>query len=129
MPQGVLAYRLLKSAALTSEQEQLAKAIVGTFTFDAMCSKLKSIFRNVNKINLTEGTAIQMSDIKQEETFMIEEEDALYGYTPWRPFEARGRGGRGAGRGRGPFGNRIERNDRQGSVACRNAMPVMETIG
>ena len=42
LPEGVLAYRVLKRANLTKEQEQLAKATIGNITYKAMCEKLKT---------------------------------------------------------------------------------------
>ena len=54
LPQCVLAYRLLKSASLTGEQEQLAKATVGEFTYGAMCTSsnqsLETWGRNVEVV-------------------------------------------------------------------------------
>ena len=49
-----------------------------------------------------------MSAIKQEETFLTEEE-AFFGGYQRRPLEYRGRGGRGAGRGKASFVGRFER--------------------
>ena len=43
LPEGVLAYRVLRSANLTGEQEQLARATVSDITYKAMCEKLKAI--------------------------------------------------------------------------------------
>jgi len=75
LPEGVLAYRVLKSAGLTDEQEQLAKATVGEFTYKAMCNKLKSIFGDSQKsktFDKSETGAIKfLPDIKQE-TFVEE---------------------------------------------------------
>ena len=68
LPEGVLAYRLLKSAGITKEQEQLAKATVVKFTFSAMCAKLKSIFGDtVNADPPTSGTGTAIRRVKTEE--------------------------------------------------------------
>ena len=118
LPQGVLAYRLLKSASLTREQEQLAKATVGEFTYEAMCTKLKSIFGDMGKKH--GNSAVQLTEIKQEEAF-IAEEDAFFGRNPrrqgdWRQADSRGsrdyepRGGRG---GRGMYPKRVNFGSRQ----------------
>ena len=48
LPEGVLAYRVLKSANLTTEQEQLARATVTDITYKAMCDKLKSILEIIH---------------------------------------------------------------------------------
>ena len=116
LPEGVLAYRLLKSAALTPEQEQLSKATVETFTFDAMCNKLKSIFGDLNKNSRQDGSSgIIRMEPKQEEAYIME--DAYYGHAARRGSfnEMKGREERGAGRGRGTYrDNRNDRNDRPG---------------
>ena len=62
------AYRLLKSAGITKEQEQLAKATVGQFTFSAMCAKLKSIFGDTIKADPpTSGNGAAIRVVKTEE--------------------------------------------------------------
>ena len=78
LPEGVLAYRLLKSANLSTEQEQLAKATVTSITYKDMCGKLKSIF------GTTKGTSGLKSEpdvgiVKTEPTYYNEQEDAFYG--------------------------------------------------
>jgi hypothetical protein len=74
LPEGVLAYRLLKSAGLTTEQEQLVKATVGEFTYKAMCAKLKSIFGDTQKKQDDPTTdAIQhLPDVKSEAMYAEE---------------------------------------------------------
>ena len=44
LPDGVLAYRLLKSANLSSEHEKLARATLADLTYDKMKAQLKKIF-------------------------------------------------------------------------------------
>ncbi len=60
----VLAFRLLKSANLTKEQESLVKATVGELTFEKMKSHLK-------RINMT--PEYETADTKQEPIFVTEE--------------------------------------------------------
>ena len=117
LPEGVLAYRVLKSANLTREQEQLAKATVGEFTYEAMCTKLKAIFGDMGKVQ--GGDAIQLTEAKKEETLMAEE-DVYFGRNSrrqgnWRQTDPRGsrdyeprevRGGRSTFQRRTSFGNR-----------------------
>ena len=44
LPDGVLAYRLLKSTNLTVEKQQLARATLSELTYDNMKKQLKAIF-------------------------------------------------------------------------------------
>ena len=77
LPEGVLAYRLLKSAGITKEQEQLAKATVGQFTFSAMCAKLKSIFGDTVKAEPpTSGAAIRVKT--EEEVYYSRDKQQEY---------------------------------------------------
>ena len=77
LPEGVLAYRLLKSAGITKEQEQLAKATVGQFTFSAMCAKLKSIFGDTVKAEPpTSGAAIRVNT--EEEVYYSRDKQQEY---------------------------------------------------
>ena len=52
LPDGVLAYRLLKSANLSSEHEQLAKATLPSLTYANMKKQLKKIFNDVSTSSL-----------------------------------------------------------------------------
>ena len=114
LPEGVLAYRLLKSANLTYEQEQLAKATVGTFTFDAMCKKLKNIFGDTFRSDVSDSAEIKKSsnEVKQEEV-MYEEGDVLYSQQrhPQR-YNDRHSGNESRGAGRGVRANSFGRNQR-----------------
>ena len=82
LPVGVLAYRLLKSAGLTEEQEQLAKATVQEFTYKAMCAKLKTIFGDSNQKRESHDSAADairhLPDIKKETMYLEEREEAFY---------------------------------------------------
>ena len=105
LPEGVLAYRLLKSAGLTMEQEQLAKATVGEFTYKAMCTKLKSIFGDSQKKQEGRSSttdAIQhLPEMKNEAMYM---EEAYYNnqrnYGPSKDVRGAGEWKGNAGRGR-----------------------------
>ena len=44
LPDGVLAYRLLKSAHLSEQHEQLARATLTELTYDNMKGQLKKVF-------------------------------------------------------------------------------------
>ena len=48
LPEPVLAYRLLKSANIGSEKEQLTRATLKHLTYDDMKSQLKKIFDETN---------------------------------------------------------------------------------
>ena len=123
LPEGVLAYRLLKSAGLASEQEQLAKATVGTFTFAAMCAKLKSIFGDtVHADPPTSVTGPAIRRVKPEEEAYVEDV-----YFSDKQFQNRGRfrsGGRRwntrgqRGNGRGNWNN--QNNNQQSNRFQKN---------
>ena len=59
LPDGVLAYRLLKSANLSSEHEQLAKATLPSLTYDNMKKQLKKIFDKVSTSSLPVSVKIE----------------------------------------------------------------------
>lgn len=80
LSQNVLAYRLLKSANLTEENERLLKATVKEMTYDGVKDQLKKIFagRVAEEISVNVKTEI-------EDTFLVHKtEDTpyykLYGY-------------------------------------------------
>ena len=92
LPQGVLAYRVLKSANLTTEQEQLAKATAKDVTYKSMCDKLKSIFGD-SKSSIQMKPAIE---IKPESPFYCDnEEESVYFNSSTSGYGQRGYGGRG----------------------------------
>ena len=122
LPEGVLAYRLLKSAGLTEEQEQLSKATVQEFTYKAMCSKLKSIFGDSNhkqrECSETNEAIRQIPDVKNEQAMYLEEtfynNQRNYGPSNYtRGAGWRGSGGRGRGDDRRSFTNNTYPNNRQ----------------
>ena len=113
LPEGVLAYRVLKSANLTTEQEQLARATVTDITYKAMCDKLKSIFGD-NKQPSNEnrqGILKVPADMKHEPFYCDDSEDVYYNDSP-TGYGQRGRppyrSSRGGGRRIG-FGGRFQR--------------------
>ena len=65
----ILAYRLLKSANLSSYHEELVKATIPDFQYDIMKDQLKKTFSDVSKQIPTKSDEI----IKMEEAFMAEE--------------------------------------------------------
>ena len=92
LPEGVLAYRVLKSANLTEEQEQLAKATVDAITYKAMCDKLRSIFGDSkNKTTTQSKPAIELN---QDPFYCNNEEEEVY-YTSTSGYGQRGNTGRG----------------------------------
>ena len=65
----ILAYRLLKSANLSSYHEELVKATIPDFQYDIMKDQLKKTFSDASKQIPTKSDEI----IKMEEAFMAEE--------------------------------------------------------
>ena len=60
---GVLAYRVLKSANLSEENEKLARATITTLTYKSMTEQLKKIFGDMSK------RLSQQVNLKAEPTF------------------------------------------------------------
>ena len=63
LPTGVLAYRLLKSANISADRQQLARATLSDLTYDKMKKQLKAIFDNSN------GSLFDENPVKVENTF------------------------------------------------------------
>ena len=59
LPDGVLAYRLLKSANLSPEHEQLARATLTSLTLDKMKEHLKKIFSDVSSAPLSTSVKVE----------------------------------------------------------------------
>ena len=91
MSSDILAYRLLKSASLTEQQEQLARATINTLAYDAMKTQLKKIFADSPEVG--EGTTSSDVNIKgkpilenahaedcETEEFDNDESEAYFGY-------------------------------------------------
>ena len=89
LPDGVMAYRVLNSANLDSEQKQLCRATLSDLKYDLMVAQLKKIF----------GDCVSPSwgSVEEEPVFQTEacdsERDTYYAH--------RGRGHQNRGRGRG----------------------------
>jgi len=104
LPDGVLAYRLLKSANLSSEHEQLARATLPSLTYDNMKNQLKKIFNN-------NSTSVPVS-VKIEPTYNTTHNEAEAYYTrgggsnSFRGGFQRGRGRFNFRGGSSNFGNR-----------------------
>ena len=98
LPDGVLAYRLLKSANLSSEHEQLARATLPSLTYANMKSQLKKIFND----SAPSVPSVPVS-VKIEPTYNANHNEA-------EAYYARGGGSNffrgGFQRGRGRFSNR-----------------------
>ena len=66
LPSAVLAYRLLKSANLSEEKQQLARATISDLTYDNMKRQLKAIHDSLP------ASSNQSLEIKKEPTFVAE---------------------------------------------------------
>ena len=105
LPEGVLAYRLLKSANLTTEQQTLVRATITDLKLDAMKKRIRAIFDNT--LNFSESAC---APIKVEPAFHAEaetEEEVLYNQSSRRGsgynYRSRGRGSYSRGNPRGMF--------------------------
>ena len=95
----VLAYRLLKSANISKQHEQLAKATLDELKYDQMKNQLKKIFGD--SCRPTGSSDIGELSIKQEPSFLCEDgsEEVMYGsnnrnyrgFMGRRGFNSRGR--------------------------------------
>ena len=102
LPTGVLAYRLLKSMDI-SENKELARATMASFTYDDMKKQLKAIYDNLSTNEIKGST----TEIKVEPTYEVktyEKSHRLDGYFS--------RGQSNAYRGsRGHSHNRFKKNN------------------
>ena len=64
LPTGVLAYRLLKSANVSDERQQLARATLSELTYENMKKQLKAIFDNSSS-TMSVDTAIKVENTFQ----------------------------------------------------------------
>ena len=97
LPQGVMAFLLLKVSNISVENERLARATCAAMTYENMKSSITKIFGDPS----SETGESNVPSIKSEPVFKIEHEDALH--TSWRG-GWRGRGSGRDSRGRG-YGN------------------------
>ncbi|CAF3728331.1 unnamed protein product [Rotaria socialis] len=80
LPDGVLAYRVLKSANVTDQEQQLARATLSDLTYYNMKQQLKKIFGNPNGEGVsssTDGSFGGASAIKVEPVLIGEETNPL----------------------------------------------------
>ena len=120
LPDGVRAYRLLKSANVTAEKEQLARATLPSLTYDNMKAQLKKIFNDCST---------SFAAVKVEPTYKASHEVAEA-----EAYYARGGGhnsfrGGGFRRGRGRFYNRGYTNFHRGSTHPKSTQPGAQTQG
>ena len=115
LPDGVLAYRLLKSANLSSEHEQLARATLPSLTYDNMKNQLKKIFNN-------NSTSVPVS-VKIEPTYNTTHNEAETYYTRGGGSNSF-RGGFQRGRGRFNYrGGSANYGNRDFTQSARGASP------
>ena len=62
LPTGVLAYRLLKSADISEDKQQLARATLPSFSYECMKKQLKTIYDNLSQ-------EISTTPVKVEPTY------------------------------------------------------------
>ncbi|XP_057296098.1 uncharacterized protein LOC130625028 [Hydractinia symbiolongicarpus] len=72
LPDGVLAYRVLQSANLTPEQQQLARATLNELRYDAMIRQLKKIFGDT-VASLGTNTEVKIEPVLQASADTIEQ--------------------------------------------------------
>ena len=66
LPDGVLAYRLLKSAHLSEQHEQLARAALTELAYDNMKGQLKKIFGDPASLeNVSDMPSIKVEPVLQ----------------------------------------------------------------
>ena len=81
MSSDILAYRLLKSANLNEQQEQLAKATISTLTYESMKTQLKKIFGDDLEVSMGNNSSDVHVNIEPIlETSHIDEEIDEYDY-------------------------------------------------
>ena len=91
MSSDILAYRVLKSANISEQHEQLARATVADFTYEEMKDKLKKIFGDRSSSSSDFGSVA----VKSEPVYEAEH-DVLYGQNYGRnSHRGRGRNTRG----------------------------------
>ena len=107
LPQGVLAFMLLKASNISTEHERLARATCQSMTYDNMKSCITKIFGDPG----ADGGEGSAPSIKSEPVFQTNHEDALH--SSWRGgWRGRGRGGRNRGGGYNSYGSSNEGSQR-----------------
>ena len=101
LPEGVLAFLLLKAANISTENEKLARATCASMTYDNMKACITKIFGDPS----SENSESNIPSVKAEPVFKTEHEEAFH--TNWRGgWQSRGRGRGGRSRGYGNSSNR-----------------------
>ena len=107
LPDGVLAYRLLKSAHLSEQHEQLARATLTELTYDNMKGQLKKIFGDPASLE----NVSHMPSVKVEPVLQVNEKEEGILFNRNSSFR-RGRGrGNFLGRGRGNFQGAVKKSE------------------
>ena len=105
LPNGVLAYRVLESANLSTENEKLARATIKELTYKNMCEQLRKMFVDISDSQKSEGHQLAM---KTEPTFEVtpDTEEAFHSnrFHGSNRYRGCGRSGGGFGRSSGGFG-------------------------
>ena len=114
---GVLAYRLLKSADISEDKQQLARPTMSSFTYNDMKKQLKAIYDNLSTYDIKGSN----TEIKVEPTYEVktyEKSDILDGYFSRGQNNAY-RGSRGRGYNRFMENNQTSDTKRQASDSRR----------
>ena len=107
LPDGVLAYRLLKSAHLSEQHEQLARATLTELTYDNIKGRLKKIFGDPASLE----NVSHMPSVKVEPVLQVNEREEGILFNRNSSFR-RGRGrGNFRGRGRGNFQGAVKKSE------------------
>ena len=76
LPDGVLAYRLLKSANISAEKQALVRATIASLTFEDMTKQLRAIFDRLAVKEIKEEIDVKPTFLAEEEK--DEQEDQVY---------------------------------------------------
>ena len=99
LPDGVLAYRLLKSAHLSEQHEQLARAPLTELTYDNMKGQLKKIFEDPASLE----NVSHMSSVKVKPVLQVNEQEERILFNRNSSFRR--------GRGRGNFQGAVKKSE------------------
>lgn len=75
LPEGVLAYRLLKSANISSEKQALVRATIANLTLDDMTKQLRAIFDRLAIKEIKEEIDVKPTFLAEEDK---EEQEEVY---------------------------------------------------
>ena len=82
LPEGVLAYRLLKSANISSQKQALVRATIANLTLDDMTKQLRAIFDRLAIKEIKEEIDVKPTFLAEEDK--EEQEEVYYTNTPSR---------------------------------------------